>query len=77
MREEEKVVPDEDDVDIDGRPKTRTAGGDPVPPAEPENSSDDPTEDEATSRTPSTSSEIDDAPERATETQSEPWPRPR
>jgi hypothetical protein len=77
MRDEEKVVPNEDDVDREGRRKSRRMGSN-LPPAEqPEDPTGDQTEEDESSSTPSTSSHVDQAPERPTETQTEPWPRPR
>jgi hypothetical protein len=77
MQDEEKVVPYEDEVDIDGRPKTRKLSGDPLAAGDPQETDDDPTKDEETSATPSVSADEDEAPEKASETLTEPWPRPR
>ena len=83
MRDDQKVVPYEDDVDIDGRPKTRT--GIHGAPSSPENPSagtpEEPADglpaEDGTVPTPSTASELDDAPGKPSETLTESWPRPR
>jgi hypothetical protein len=77
MRDEEKVVPDEDDVDREGRPKSRSMGSNLPPVEQPQNPTGEPAEDDETSSTPSTTSRVDGAPERPSDTQTEPWPRPR